>query len=77
MASFENINPPNPSFQRGVEAKAFARAIFDVIPKASDMVIPRSESDEESYLKDFSLPLEMTGWADFERLFELLSTKKP
>jgi len=41
------------------------------------MVIPRSESAEESYLKDFSLPLEMTVWADFERLFELLSTKNP
>jgi hypothetical protein len=32
-----------------------------VIPVYSAGVISRNDSNEESYLKDFSLPLEMTG----------------
>jgi len=32
-----------------------------VIPVYSTGVISRNDSNEESYLKDFSLPLEMTG----------------
>src|SRR6056297_2994683 len=51
--------------------------IYVVLPKPSDAAIPRNVSDEESYCKDFSLPLEMTVWTDFERLFELLSVKMP
>jgi hypothetical protein len=44
-------------------------AIFGIIPEYFADVIPRSASDEESCCKDFSLPLEMTLWTDFERLF--------
>jgi len=34
---------------------------YIVMPRFSATVIPRSASDEESWCKDFSLPLEMTG----------------
>ena len=34
---------------------------YIVIPSLSATVIPRSVSDEESWCKDLSLPLEMTG----------------
>ncbi|HMA85524.1 MAG TPA: hypothetical protein VKN73_07460, partial [Desulfosalsimonadaceae bacterium] len=51
--------------------------LYIVIPDLSATVIPRNDSDEESYCKDFSLPLEMTVWTGFERLFELLSAKTP
>jgi hypothetical protein len=51
--------------------------VFIFIPKLCATVIPRSASDEESYCKDFSLPLEMTVWVDFEHFFALLSAKMP
>jgi hypothetical protein len=41
----------------------------------SATVIPNSDRDEESYCKDFSLPLEMTFRSDFQGLFELLFAK--
>ena len=49
--------------------------IYIFIPDTSGTVIPRSMSDEESCLKDFSLPLEMTLWADFQCPFALLPAK--
>jgi hypothetical protein len=42
---------------------------YVVVPESIADVIPRNDSDEES-LKDFSLPLEMTVWTDFQGLFE-------
>src|SRR6056297_2690384 len=49
--------------------------VYAVIPDLYANVIPRNDSDEESCRKDFSLPLEMTVWTGFDRLFELLSAK--
>jgi len=51
--------------------------LYIVIPDLFATVIPRNDSDEESCRKDFSLPLEMTVWTGFERLFELPSAKIP
>jgi hypothetical protein len=39
-----------------------------VIPEPTVSVMPRNASDEASYLKDFSLPLEMTVCTDFDRV---------
>ena len=45
----------------GRERKRYGNSITnDGFPDFSATVIPRSASDEESYCKDFSLPLEMT-----------------
>ena len=47
------------------------------MPISCATVSPRNDSNEESCYKDFSLPLEMTVWMDFQGPFELLSANMP